>query len=126
MLIQHVKQGLNVSSLHAGAIGSFCRKVESRNMDENRYCTGPMLYSVHDIQLTETLRMNIPAYHALSGCDTVSQLMGYGQNVNLEGIPDAQGVLAVRIKYISRENYSRDCIAITRDDTDFVQGPNFK
>ena len=35
--------------------------------------------AVHDIQLTETHQMNIPAYHAFTGCDTVSQLMGYGK-----------------------------------------------
>ena len=35
--------------------------------------------AVHDIQLPPTLRRNIPADHALTGCDTVSQLRGHGK-----------------------------------------------
>ena len=33
--------------------------------------------AVHAIQLPYTLRMNILAYHALTGCDTVSQVSGH-------------------------------------------------
>jgi hypothetical protein len=35
--------------------------------------------AVHDINFRQTIRQNLPAYHALSGCDTVSQLSGQGK-----------------------------------------------
>ena len=44
---------------------------------------------VHNIELTPTLQENILSYHAVTGCDTVSQLSGQGKN-DMEGIREAQ------------------------------------
>ncbi|KAG0710562.1 hypothetical protein GWK47_022565 [Chionoecetes opilio] len=35
--------------------------------------------AVHDIQLTPTMQRNIQVYHAITGCDTVSQPIGHGK-----------------------------------------------
>ena len=35
--------------------------------------------AIHEIKLDKTLQSNIPAYHAITGCDTVSQLTGHGK-----------------------------------------------
>ena len=35
--------------------------------------------AVHDIKLEHAMCQNLPAYHALTGCDTVSQLCGIGK-----------------------------------------------
>ena len=35
--------------------------------------------AVHNIELTLTLQENIISYHAVTGCDTVSQLSGQGK-----------------------------------------------
>ena len=41
----------------------------------------PTCISVYDIALSDDLRHNIIAYHAFTGCDTVSKFAGYGKTL---------------------------------------------
>ena len=53
-------------------------------MGENRHNMLRCFVTVHDAQLTPALGRNIPAYDALSGCDTVcQQLSGQSRHMQL-------------------------------------------
>ena len=51
-------------------------------------CTGTykqrVYVPVHDILLPDSVRRNLPAYHSITGCDTVSQFSGHGKRTTWE------------------------------------------
>ena len=70
--------------MYVGTCYSRCTTNEPIIVDENKNSKTATLHCCSWQQLPPTLRRNIPAYNALTGCDTVSQL-----NVHMEEIPEA-------------------------------------
>jgi 5'-3' exonuclease len=79
-----VKQGLDVWSYRADTdvlvvLVNFAPQLCQEILMKTGTAQQRRFVAVHNIQLQETLQRNIPAYHVLTGCDTVSQLSGHGK-----------------------------------------------
>ncbi|MES9882793.1 MAG: hypothetical protein ABW185_18145 [Sedimenticola sp.] len=53
----------------------------------------PKYIAVHDIELSDEMRECLPAFHAVSGCDTVSQFSGHGKKSTWKVFEGKPGLL---------------------------------